>query len=313
MKGEGQLRIGLSFAIVLAIAFSGAAPVWPGFQDNANETIRVFVSILPQAYFVERIGGEGVDVSVMVGPGHSPATYEPVPKQMAALSKAGLYFRLGVPFEDVWIERIRKSNPNMKVVDTRRGMVLLTMKSHHQGDAEKGYGHLGRQAAHDEKGLKDPHVWLSLRRVKTVAQNMCDALIAENPSHRSFYLDNLRAFHHDLDALDAEITEIMKNAKTRQFMVFHPAWGYFAHDYGLEQMPIEVEGKEPSAKALSHLIKAATEKGIKIVFVQKQFSKTGAETVARAIGGRVIPIDPLAKDYMENMRKIAETFSEVLQ
>jgi zinc transport system substrate-binding protein len=232
---------------------------------------------------------------------------------MAALSKAGLYFRIGVPFEDVWIERIRKSNPNMKVVDTRRGMVLLAMKRHHQGDAEKGYGHLGHQEAHDEKGLKDPHVWLSLRRVKTVAQNMCDALIAENPSQRSFYIDNLSAFHHDLDALDAEITEIMKNAKTRQFMVFHPAWGYFAHDYGLEQMPIEIEGKEPSAKALSHLIKAATEKGIKIVFVQKQFSKIGAETVARAIGGRVIPIDPLARDYMENMRKIAKTFSEVLQ
>jgi zinc transport system substrate-binding protein len=310
VKGRAQLRIGLSFAIVFAISFSGAVPVCPGFQDNANKTIGVFVSILPQAYFVERVGGKGVDVSVMVGPGQSPATYEPVPKQMAALSKADLYFRIGVPFEDVWIERIRKSNPKMKVIDTRRGIVLLPMKGHDHGE---GGNQVGPPEPRDRSGLKDPHVWLSLRRVKTMAQNMCDALIAENPSQRSYYTENLRAFHHDLDALDAEITKTMKNVETRRFMAFHPAWGYFAHDYGLEQIPIEIEGKEPSAKALSHLIEAAKQNGIKIVFVQKQFSKTGAETVARAIGGRVIPIDPLAKDYLANMRKIAETFSEVLQ
>ena len=296
--------MGLCCAVFLAVSLLKATPVRSEPWGYTEERIKVFVSILPLAYFVERIGGERVDISVMVGPGHSPATYEPVPKQIARLSKADLYFRIGVPFETVWVERISKENPNMKVIDTRRGITLLSMKGHH---------HAGQQEERYAKGSKDPHIWLSLRLSKVLAQNVCDALISEDPSHRSSYQENLRALHHDLDALDAEITEIVKSAKTRQFMVFHPAWGYFAHDYGLEQIPIEVEGKEPSAKALTYLIEAAKEEGIKTVFVQKQLSEKSAETVARAMSGKVIQVDPLAKAYLDNMRKIAETFAEALQ
>jgi len=279
--------------------------VWPESPRDSKGKIKVFVSILPQAYFVERVGGERVDVSVLVGPGYSPATYELRPKRMAELAKAQLYFRIGAPFEDVWMTRISKANPHMTVIDTRRDIELRSMKALH---------HKGAEHQHDEtSGLKDPHIWLSLRLVKIQAQNISRALISEDPAHKAYYEDNLRAFKHDLDRLDAEISEIMKDSKRRRFMVFHPAWGYFARDYGLEQIPVEVEGKEPSAKALAHLIIRAKQDGIKVIFVQAQFSTKNAETVARAIGGRIIRIDPLTKDYLKNMRKVAETFRKVMQ
>ena len=146
-----------------------------------------------------------------------------------------------------------------------------------------------------------------------VPQNICNALVGEDPAHVGYYQNNLRAFHADLDKLDGEVTKILKKLRTRQFMAFHPAWGYFARDYALEQIPIEVEGKEPSARALADLIKRAKQEGVKVVFVQAQFSTRNAETVAQAIGGRIVQIDPLAKDYLNNMRKIAETFRKVIQ
>jgi zinc transport system substrate-binding protein len=289
----------LGFALWIApdvYSKSGKAP---------SDGIKVFVSILPQAYFVERLGGERVDVSVMVGPGQSPATYEPRPKQMAELNKARLYFRIGVPFEDVWMERISQANPNMKVIDTRRGIELLSMKVYRRHDDEAHH--------HPGKGMKDPHIWLSLRLVKIQAQNMCDALIAEDPAHRSYYENNLKASQKDLNTLDAKILQTLKDIKTRKFMVFHPALGYFARDYALEEIPIEGQGKEPSAKMLAGLIEQAKEEGIKVVFVQKQFSQTSAEMVAHAIGGTVININPLAKDYLKNMRKIAEALAKAMQ
>jgi zinc transport system substrate-binding protein len=301
VTGKGRICIGLC---LLVAAFSTGAPVCSEASGEANKRIRVFVSILPQAYFVERIGGKQVHVSVMVGPGHSPATYGPMPKQMAGLNQAKLYFRIGVPFENVWMERISKANPDIKVIDTRRGIALMSMEQH---------DHVVSRGDRHDRGFKDPHIWLSLRLTKALARNIYEGLVSEDPLHQSLYQDNLRAFYHDLDGLDAEIATIVKNATTRKFMVFHPAWGYFAHDYGLEQIPIEAEGKGPTAKGLAAVIEEAKQEGIKVIFVQKQFSERSAETVAKAIGGKVIQIDPLARDYLNNMRKIAQTFAEVLE
>lgn len=298
------LLVALLFPLFLGFALSISPDVYSKSEGGPSDRIKVFVSILPQAYFVERVGGEHVDVSVMVGPGQSPATYEPRPKQMAELNKARLYFRIGVPFENVWMERISKANPNMKVIDTRHGIELLSMMAHHRHDDEAHH--------HHGTGMKDPHIWLSLRLVKTQAQNMCAALISEDLAHRSYYESNLRAFQADLDKLDGEISELLKPIKTRKFMVFHPALGYFARDYAWEEIPIERQGKEPSAKMLAGLIERAKAEGIKVVFVQQQFGHASAEMIARAIGGKVVYIDPLAKDYLANMRKIAETFVKVM-
>ncbi|MEA3420535.1 MAG: zinc ABC transporter substrate-binding protein [Acidobacteriota bacterium] len=275
-----------------------AAHVYSEPLTDPGAKIKVFVSILPQAYFVERIGGDRVDISVMVGPGSSPATYEPVPRQMVEIGNAQLFFRIGVPFENVWMDRLSKINPKMKVIDTRRGIKLLPMKTHH----------------HNQKsGVKDPHIWTSVRLVRIQAQNICNALINLDPDNRGYYQNNLTAFIDDLNNLDAEIVESLKGIRVRKFMVFHPAWGYFARDYGLDQIPIEIGGKEPGARELANLIEEAKNDGIKIIFVQKQFSEKSAEALADAIGGRIIQIDPLARDYLNNMKMIAETFRRVMR
>jgi len=299
------LLVALFFPVFLGFALSISPDVYSKSERNPSDRTKVFVSILPQVSFAERVGGERVDVSVMVGPGQSPATYEPRPRQMAELNKARLYFRIGVPFENVWMERISQANPNIKVIDTRHGIELLSMKVYHRHDDEAHH--------HPGRGMKDPHIWLSLRLVKIQAQNMCDALIAEDPAHRSYYENNLKAFQGDLNTLDAKVLQILKDIKTRKFMVFHPALGYFARDYALEEIPIEGQGKEPSAKMLAGLIEQAKAEGVKVVFVQKQFSQTSAEIVAHAIGGTVINIDPLAKDYLENMSRIAAALAKAMQ
>ncbi|UCG80293.1 MAG: zinc ABC transporter substrate-binding protein [Desulfobacterales bacterium] len=305
MKARTPLLMGPLFMVLLGRVFFIGPPAYAKHPVDPGNTIKVFVSILPQVYFVKRVGGERVDIAVMVGPGHSPATYEPVPKQMAELSKAKLYFRIGVPFENAWMHRLSKANPNMKVIDTQRGIELLAMKTHPHGHHAGAHIH--------GKGLKDPHVWLSLRRVKVLSKNIYDALVSEDPAHKSFYADNLNAFHHDLDKMDKGIAEILRDLRTRKFMTFHPAWGYFARDYGLEQVPVEIEGKEPTARALGYLIEQAKKEEIRVVFVQKQFSKKSAEAVAWSIGGKVIQIDPLAADYLANMGEIAQAFSKVMQ
>ncbi len=270
-----------------------------------GEKINVFVSILPQVFFAERVGGSHVDVNVMVGPGQNPATYEPTPKQMTFLSKAKVYFRIGVPFENAWINRLAKINPRMKIADLRQGIELLPMRTHYQHSPEDEHGH--------HHGNKDPHIWLNPQLAKTFSKTICDTLKSIDPAHKEDYQDNLNRLVQDLDKLDREISEQFKKINKREFLVFHPAWGYFAEAYDLEQIPVELEGKEPTAKQLTELIQRIKSTQIKVIFVQEQFSRASAQAIARAIAGQVIAVDPLAKDYLKNMKYIAQKFSEAMQ
>ncbi|HUW27183.1 MAG TPA: zinc ABC transporter substrate-binding protein [Sulfuriferula sp.] len=263
---------------------------------SASAPLQVFVSILPQKYFVERIGGEHVAVSVMVGPGQSPETYEPTPRQMVALSQARLYFSIGVPFESTWMKRIRDANPALRAVPMQRGIELLPLT-----------GPSG------EPGGTDPHVWTSPRRVKIMAATIRDALIENDPAHHGDYESNYRAFIAELDALDWNIQSILASAKGKPFLVFHPAWGYFANDYGLHQIPIEAEGKEPGARSLASVIDLGKREGVKVIFVQTQFSRRTAETIATAIGARVVAVDPLAENYPQNLLQVAHEFADALK
>jgi zinc transport system substrate-binding protein len=268
--------------------------------------LAVAVSILPQKYFVERIGGDAVRVEVMVKPGQSPATYEPTPQQMAALARARAYFRIGVPFEEVWMKRIQAAAPGMKVVDTREGITLLPMAVRH-ADAP---GHAHPPGAH---GQLDPHIWTSPPLVKRQAATIRDALIALDPDRRALFEANYARFAADLEALDAEIRGMLAGKRERRFMVFHPAWGYFARAYDLQQIPIEIEGKEPGPKALAAMIDAAKRDGVRVVFVQSQFSRTAADAVAKAIGGEVVAVDPLAEDFIAGTRSAAGAFARAMK
>lgn len=275
----------------------------------AAEPLRVFVSVLPMKTFVEKIGGEHVEVHAMVQPGYSPATYDPTPQQIAALATARLYIRTGVPFEHAWMQRMRSANPAMELLDVREGLELRTLESHAHGHEHKhAHGHENPAA-----GALDPHVWTSPVMVKQMAGSIRDELAALDPAHEAEFARNHDGFVAELDRLDREIHALLDPLKMRRFMVFHPSWGYFADSYGLVQVPIEHEGKQPGARALARLIEEARERKIRVLFVQPQFDRRQAQQIAEAIGGSVIAVNPLAPDYIDNMRKVARQFAEALQ
>lgn len=279
----------------------------PG-PDIGSEKIQITVSILPQKYFVERIAGDGVnidfDIHVMIPPGHSPATYAPTPQQMKVLSHSKLYFRIGhIPFENAWMKNISSNNPHMKIIDTSVGVDLIKTRE------DKGDPHL---AHHHHAGI-DPHIWLSPRAVKIQAKHILDAMIEIDRENQEFYQENYRLFLLDIDRLDREIKALLEKYQGRKLMVFHPAWSYFTRDYGLEQLPIELEGKAPNPANLKKIIDIARQENIRIIFVQEQFDTNSARAVAAEIGGQVVKIDPLASDWLENMRRIAQTLSDALK
>ena len=291
---------------------------------SAAGKVPVFVSIVPQKYFVEKIGGERVDIAVMVEPGASPHHYEPKPRQMAALAKTKIYYAIGIEFERVWLEKIAAINRNMRIVHTERGIEKIPMKAHHHHE-EGEYDHGAVEHHHGEGGakhvaeshdrrIKDPHIWLAPPLVMVQARNILQGLLATDPAHRSTYEANYKKFIVELINLDAELREIFaEKGECIEFMVFHPAWGYFAQAYGLEQVPVEIEGKEPKPTELRNLIEHARERGIKVIFVTPQFSTKSAETVASAIGGQIAFVDPLAKDWVKNLREVAEKFKTALR
>jgi zinc transport system substrate-binding protein len=289
-----MFRVLLSVLLVLLPALGTAEP------------LRVFVSVLPQQGFVERIGGEHVRVQAMVQPGHSPATYDPSPRQIAALAEAELYVRTGVPFERAWMKRIRAANPDMRVLDLREGIETRRLEAHtHDHDHDPGHEHAGHG------GEQDPHIWTSPLLVRAMSEAIRDALSELDPAHAADYARNQAAFAAELEALDREIRAMLADAPVRRFMVFHPAWGYFADAYGLTQIPIENEGKRPGPRSLNALIEQARREGIRVVLVQPQFDRRAAEQVADAIGGRVIAIDPLDSNYFDTLRRMARLIAGI--
>lgn len=280
----------------------------------ADEPLSVFVSIAPQQYFVQQIGADRVDVQIMVPAGANPHTYEPRPRQMAALARARLYLAIGVPFEALWLDRLTAANPSLQVVHTDRGITKIPMAGDEHG-AKEGHGaDATRQtAAHDEQGGLDPHIWLSPPLVRIQAQAILEALQNADPEAREFYARNFQAFIATVDRIDGELEQVFAGRHGLAFMVFHPAWGYLAQAYGLRQVPIEVEGKAPKPAQLQALIAQAREQGLKVVFVQPQVSDRSARLIAREIGGQVVVADPLAWDWPGNMRAVARQFAAALR
>ena len=291
---------------LLLTALLGMLLILPGCQRQVVSTskanLEITVSIAPQEYFLKRVGGERVAVTVMVQPGASPATYEPKPAQLRALSRADAYMSIGVPFEDAWLERISSANPDMLIVDTARGIQRRPMETR-SDQGSQGDG---------ERANLDPHIWLSPRLVRIQAQNIAGTLIDLDPAHRADYEANLQLFLADVDALENDIRGTLTGVKSRKFMVFHPSWGYFADDFGLEQLAIEIGGQEPSAQELAELITEAREEKIHVILAQPEFSTKAAETIAQEIDGEVLKISPLAEDWPANLRSVAQTFAEAL-
>ncbi len=285
-----------------------------------------FVTIPPQKYFVDRVGGGLVPVSVMVEPGANPHAYEPRPRQMTELAKASIYFTIGDSFDQTWLGRLTGANPDMSVVHTAENIAKIPMDEgtpHDGGHADENHEGGSREAHdaqhrerhdHDHDAL-DPHIWLDPALVKIQIAHIRDGLSRVDPGHAELYAANTAAFERDIDALDREIRAILEPIPPdrRTFLVFHPSWGYFARAYGLTQASIEVDGKEPSPRDLARIIAAGKESGARVVFVQPQFSRKSAAVIARQIGATVVPLDPLAEDWAENLRSAARALAEALR
>ena len=281
--------------------------------------LRVFTSVLPIKTFVEKVGGEHVDVRSMVRPGFNPHTYDPTPQQISALASAALYVQTGVPFEKAWMKRINSANADMQVLDARDGLALRSMEAHVHNEHDDHKDH-EKHGHHDKYGHQDdhaneedPHVWTNPVLAGKMIGRIRDKLIELAPLHAAEFSRNHDDFLAELKALDHELHELLEPLPNRKFMVFHPAWGYFADRYHLVQVPIEEEGKEPGARRIATLIEQAKHDQVQVIFVQPQFDKRQAAQVAKAIDGSVIAVDPLAADYVANLRRVGQEFAQVLK
>lgn len=274
----------------------------------AAQQLNIVVSIPPQKFFVEKIGAEKVNVSVMLPPGTSPHSFEPKPAQMVELENAHIYMAIGVEYEKTLLPRIRSMHPGLQIIHTDKEINKISMAMHFHGhDQDHKHGHDSAGKGHD------PHVWLSPDLVMVQASSIYQAMAQASPENKDYFQKKYINFINELISLDQEIKSIFSTLSPgTKFMVFHPAWGYFARAYGLTQIPVEIEGKEPKSADLKHLIDTARNENIKVVFVSPQFSQKSAQTIADSIEGETISINPLAENWQQNMMQVTNKFKEAL-
>ncbi|HFU77660.1 MAG TPA: zinc ABC transporter substrate-binding protein [Epsilonproteobacteria bacterium] len=269
---------------------------------NTNIT----VSILPEQTFVKAIAGDKANISVMVKPGNSPHTYEPKPSQMSNIAKTDIYFAIGVEFEEVWLHKFANLNRDMTIVDLSKKITKIPMLEHHHHDEEGAQEH---HEEHEHNAL-DPHIWISPANVKIMAKDIYENLVKIDSKNQAYYKNNYFAFIEYINQTDTKIREILADTKSgTKFMVFHPAWGYFARDYGLTQMAIESGGKNPKPKQVMVLIREAKEEKVKAIFTEPEFSTKIANIIAKEVGVPVLKISPLNPKWSQNLINLAKSIS----
>lgn len=282
--------------VVLISTFGCGREINTPIQDP--DKLSISVSILPQAFFVEQIAGDLAEVNVMVGPGDDPHAYEPTPEQMRQLEKAVIYFSIGVEFESVWLPRFQNTNRDLLIIDAAEGVERIPMAG---GHADEDHGEL------------DPHIWLSPTRVNLIAQNIAESLVKYDPLNSELYQNNLETFLENIESLNDYIHTKLDGITNRHFLTYHPAWGYFANDYDLEMIAIEVGGQEPGAESMAETLDLMRQYQLEEIFIQKEFSGKSAQAIADISGASVVVLDPLAYDWLVNLRQMADEFAAALQ
>lgn len=253
--------------------------------------ITVVSSIAPIYGVVKRVGGDYIDSKVMVPQGASPHTYEPKPSQMRDISRAKIYFAIGVEFEDIWLDKFRDLNPSMMVVKLDEGIKKYPMFSHHANRS------------------LDPHIWTSIDNLKLISKKIANTLKKVDKEHNRYYEDRLNSYISYLDNIKKQISNILKSSNNKSFIVFHPSWGYFAREFHLKMIPMEIEGKEPTPKDLISLIKEAKKANISVVVTQPEFSNKKAKLLAKELGVKLITISPLSTDIQNSLLKLAKAIA----
>lgn len=291
LKSYVFLILAWTFSLLFSASFAA--------EGAPSTTHYVLVSVAPHKFFVERIAGDTLKVGLMVPAGASSHTYEPTPKQMLAASNADLWFVIGETFENRASRAFQSHKPHLQLIDLRQGLDLITIDSH------------GSHCQHCKRaGSADLHIWISPRMAKMQAQTIAEALINRYPEHAQRYRESLAAFLIELDNLDHDIAVLMKTASNRTIMVSHPAYAYFCRDYGLSQLSIEMEGKDPTPQQLTNILNQARAAQIKTIFIQPQYNNKGANLIAQELGAQVVNLDPYSENYMQTMRDIANKFAD---
>lgn len=261
-----------------------------------SEALSIVAAVPPQAGIVERIAGSLVNIQVLVRPDQDPHTYEPTPRQMNAISGAKIFFTAHMPFEEALMKKLRTAMPTLAAADPAEGIAFRAME-HPEDGGHDAHGH-GEEAL-------DPHIWLAPAPLAIQAKNIAAALRMADPAHGETYDRGLAAFLQQLNEADTRIRARLEPYRGRSFLVFHPAFGYFADAYGLKQEPVEMEGKSPTPRQIQQFIQQARDAGSKVIFVQPQYDPKSGEAIAAAIGGHTMTLNSLERDPLKNLEEIA--------
>lgn len=284
----------ISVLVLLSVILVGCSTD----RKGNNEKQVLSVTIEPQKYFLEQLVGDKYTVNSLVPAGANPETFDPVPSQLISVSKSKIFFTLGsLSIENVLVEKIKENNPNILFVNCSDNISLIEDDSHHNCDASSPH-HGG-----------DPHIWSSPSTAKIIIRNMYDSLLSFDEENRSYYENRYNKLIRVVDSTDMEIKNHLEKVLHKDFIIYHPALSYYAQEYGLKQYVIEQDGKNPTPKQLANLIDAAKEKQIEVVFVQQEYDTKNAETIAKAINARIVPINLLNYHWSDEMINIAKAFT----
>ena len=288
-------------SLLVLIIFSGCS------SDESRPrgaVVSTAVSIPPLEYLAKQVGGDRVSVMVLLKPGQSPATYEPTPRQMSELAEADLFFAVGVPYEKGLVPRLESSMPDLRIVRAQQNIEFLpAVSGEHIVDVSDAHDH----------GEHDPHIWLDPRLAAQIAEVMRDELIRLDPEHAEEYRNNFTVLNQQLDSLFHELREILLAYEERYFAAYHPAWGYYARAFGLNQIEISISGKVPGPREIARLVKQTDEYRLNGLIVQPQFKSGTTDAIAEAMGVDVVELDPLSPDYEANLRYITKRMAGLVE
>ena len=303
-KNQKIMVIGVMAVILIGVV------LFASFNIDSNDKIGILVTIVPQAEMVDFIGGEYVDVTIMVPPGESPHSFEPTPEQMKKVAQATAYFKVGsgVEFEVVHMDTILEQNSDLQVFDCSEKISVISFDEHYGKEEyhEEEEVHEGEEVEEHDHGGTDPHIWTSPVNFKKMAEVVYNALIEIDPDHQDEYYTNYQEYTSILDALHTNVTNLLESHENKSFMVYHPAWGYFGDTYHLKMIAIEDEGKQPGPAGIDSIISQANEGNITVIFVAPQFDTSSADTIADEIDGNVVFANPLMSNYEETIIKLAK-------
>lgn len=286
------MMIGLILTVGVMLSATACSSDAKVQSNGDNKKTVIAVTIVPEKTFVEAVCGDLAEVVTLVPPGNSPENYEPTPQEMEKFSQASLYFTIGVPTEEA---NILPNVGDLEVVSLQDAVKAVY--------PERLF----------ESGERDPHIWLSPKRVEVMVETIAQEMSALDPDNQATYEKNAEAYIAQLKELDQNITTVLAPVENKKFIVYHPAFGYLADDYGLKMIALEEEGKEATPQQLQTIIDMAKADNIKVIFYQEEIDSSQSQAFAEELGGKTIQLAPLAANYIENLQNMADTMAEVMK